>query len=132
MKIWCSILSLYFGIVSFIPQMDFSQISYLDDMLTHFHLHKTCNNSQNTSISFTTFIYIHYIDQGAHSELPDHDSHQNLPFHTLNFHFTGFFLPFPDRYIGQMLLDTSYSASYQNPFYLKEFCSSFFRPPSFR
>lgn len=76
-------LTLYFAIGACMPRTDFSQLMYIDDLIEHYKLHKEEAFQIGETISFHSFLYLHFIEGDEHEH--DQDSHHdNLPCKTIS------------------------------------------------
>ena len=101
MKIVAHILLIYFSIGACIPNSDFSQLLKVNDMMAHFDLHQKEAQANGETISFSDFLYIHFLNENNNHQHDENDSHENLPFQnittSINFYLatnhSGHFLP---------------------------------------
>lgn len=130
MRVISLILSVYFTLASFIPRMDFSQLTHLDDIQRHYQEHLLQDVSSECSLSFTEFLYIHYINPQAHDkDQQEEHNHDHLPFLSYQYQFIAISTYGSER-ASPYSRETIYANTYQDPFHLTEFSSSIFHPPS--
>lgn len=78
MKITAHILLIYFSIGACIPNCDFSQLLKLGNLMEHYDEHQEEALAIGETISFSEFLYIHFIDGDEHQH-ENEDHHENLP-----------------------------------------------------
>ena len=81
MKIVAHILLIYFSIGACIPNSDFSQLLKVNDMMAHFDLHQKEAQAIGKTVSFTNFLYIHFLNENHQHD--ENESHENLPFQNI-------------------------------------------------
>lgn len=69
----------YFGIASFIPHSDFSQLQKVPDIYTHYQQHRSETRHDMQSLTFIEFIKAHYLSEISHEH--DDFDHDKLPFY---------------------------------------------------
>ncbi len=82
MRIITYLLLSYFTLGALIPQGDFSQLLKLNDLMEHYDLHQKEAILLGEDISFSAFLYLHFID-GEEHEHEDENDHDNLPFQNI-------------------------------------------------
>jgi len=83
MKISAFILLFYFIIGACIPQGDFSQLLKLNNLMKHYELHQEEARAIGKTVSFSSFLYIHFIDSDEHQHDGEED-HESLPFQNIS------------------------------------------------
>lgn len=78
------LLASYLLLGSLLPQMDFSQLTRLSTLQSHYLHHQEEAEELGESCSLAHFLYEHFIDFSAH-EGPEHkDCHQDMPLNGIN------------------------------------------------
>ena len=82
LKIVNNILLIYFCIGACFPKCDFSQIGHIDDLWSHYQLHRSESLMCGNELSFLDFLYQHFVegDQDHHQE---DDNQDQLPFQSI-------------------------------------------------
>ena len=79
------ILAFYLFLGGLFPQMDYSQIGRMDDLLEHYREHKTeVLNAGQKAICLFEFIQLHFITQHKHDHPDGEENHANLPFQSIH------------------------------------------------
>lgn len=123
------ILLIYFSIGTCIPNCDFSQISQLDNLSKHYELHQIEALELGAELSFTEFLYIHFIEGDEHQH-QNENNHQNLPLHALSNGIILFFnLPIDTKKLIVQVIEKR-KETYLNTFYINPFINQIFHPPT--
>ena len=83
MKVSASILLFYFILGACIPKGDFSQLLKFNNLLEHYKLHQEEVRIIGKTVSFSSFLYLHFIDGDEHQH-DDEDDHKTLPFQNIS------------------------------------------------
>ncbi|MCB9283482.1 MAG: hypothetical protein H6563_05355 [Lewinellaceae bacterium] len=83
MRLFARVLIIYWILGSLFPQADFSQLRNLPFLYRHFQMHREEAAANGASLSVGTFILMHYAAGSAHQHPGDSNSHQQLPFKSL-------------------------------------------------
>lgn len=125
-KIFLHIVIFYFSIGALIPGADFSQLSKLPELYSHYVVHLNEEKS-----SFLEFVVVHYFDLSEHQSDQPHDHHK-LPFQNINSCLS--WLPpqqIPELFFAdRALVLSSGTPAFQNSFHLKGFGHTIFQPPA--
>ena len=81
MKLINYFLLIYFSIGACFPNCDFSQLAQLDELMEHYMLHQTEARLEGEQISFTDFLFEHFI-QGETEDHQHDDEHDELPLYS--------------------------------------------------
>jgi len=123
------ILLIYFSIGACIPNCDFSQIGQLNDLLEHYELHQTEALELGIELSFTEFLYIHFIEGDEHQH-QNENNHRNLPLYSISSGIMLFFNQLIDtrNFIVQVM--GKRKIIYLDTFYINPFINRIFHPPA--
>ncbi|MFT4762423.1 MAG: hypothetical protein ACI9XO_002999 [Paraglaciecola sp.] len=80
MKYFAHILLLYFSLGPYLPKGDFNQLLKFNDLQAHSVLHQSEAIAAGQTISFSDFLYLHFVDGDEHQH-ENEDDHERLPFH---------------------------------------------------
>jgi hypothetical protein len=131
MKLTALSLAIYLFIGSLFPQMDYSQLGRMDDLLEHFEIHnqELVDNGLDT-ISFIEFFQLHFISKKQHDHPDEEDHHGKLPFQTIN---TSLVLAQSSSpVLMQLHVPTQLQATilFTNTFYTSDYITAIFQPPA--
>ena len=130
MKIFSYILICYYSLGALIPKSDFSQITQLDDLMSHYALHQQEARLANQEMSFWNFLYIHFITGDEHQH-EDSQQHENLPLKKIS---NAVFVFLDLHEASQEKLKhphTTLVNSFYQKFFSKDFTYSIFHPPAY-
>lgn len=82
MKVFAYILLFQFSLGALLPKSDFSQLLKLNNLVQHYQLHQSNASIDGVTISFSEFLYIHFIDSDEHDQENGNHEHQ-LPLYDL-------------------------------------------------
>lgn len=123
------ILLLYFSLGALMPKTDFGQLMKFSDLLEHYQLHQEEAALIGESISFSTFLYLHFINGDEHQHEQENE-HDKLPFQNSLSSFS-FYLAYNDtNFLSVQSPIVTHLPSYES-FYSKDVHIDIFHPPSF-
>ncbi len=123
------LLAGYFLIGSMIPRTDFSQLMHLNDLVEHYHLHVEEALAEGESISFSAFLYLHFVNPEDHKH--DHeDEHDGLPMHSISSSVAYVCSSAMDLEGAMVLPSCALDRSYLNVFYLQGYLAAISHPPA--
>ena len=128
MKIFVHILLLYFSLGACLPKGDFSQLLKFNDLQEHYVLHQNEAVAAGTGISFSKFLYLHFIDGGEHQH-ENENNHNNLPFQNITSSITCYIAPCPVAFVHLSIVTESMLPSY-NTLLPEGIAFDIFHPPS--
>jgi len=119
----------YFCVLALVPRGDYTQLAKINDLLKHYQTHKIEAATQNKSITFINFLYVHFIDIEEHDDHEDH--HEKLPFKNISISNLLYFEPLLLLGLNQSNLYKFVFISFINQLLPDGFLNSIFRPPTY-
>jgi len=122
------ILLVYFSLGALMPKTDFSQFARFGDLLEHYQLHQEEASLVGESISFSAFLYLHFVDGDEHQHEQESE-HNNLPFQN-NLSSLSLYLISSEANIPFSPSPIVVSLPHYTSFYSKDIHADIFHPPS--
>lgn len=129
MKITAKILAIYLFIGSFFPRTDFSQLTKIPELVSHYQLHVHEANTLGGTYSIWDFINDHFINPDGHTHPGTDNPHENLPFASVQ-SVVNFILEQVNTLQFSYTPEFSYTFSFIKKLYSSDFNKSIFHPPS--
>lgn len=129
MQLTAKILAFYLFLGSFFPRMDFSQLTKIPGMITHYQLHIEEAKLLGTTYDIWQFMNDHFINPDGHTHQVSDNPHENLPFNSIHsvIHFILEQFQIPEFSFSPNFFSTF---SFSIGAYMTGFLDAVFHPPS--